>query len=350
VLIPSFKEDLIIVNTARQALLQNYPSHLYEVIIIADHLKRETIDSLLAIPVKVITVEFEVSTKAKSLQVALQSLSSQSFNIAVILDADNIMREGCLNMINDAFQSGCQAVQCHRVSKNLVSPISFLEAISEEININLFRRGPSVLGLSAAPMGSGMAIEFHLLKEIFNTKGLIDNPGEDREIDIQLMKRNIRMEFIDAALVYDEKAEKVSVFEKQRVRWLEAQFNHARRFLAADVRSSPKTAIYFHRLFQTFLLPKLLYLAIFMVIAVLAFLQRFTETKWLSPSTGWWLACLLLYALILFLSIPIGYYNAKMLRALAYIPVLMVSMFKAVFKMKRNRKEFLHTSKTIISK
>ena len=48
------------------------------------------------------------------------------------------------------------------------------------------------------------------------------------------------MEFLDDALVYDEKVASAGVFEKQRVRWLEAQVNHVKRFFDADMKTAPE--------------------------------------------------------------------------------------------------------------
>jgi hypothetical protein len=50
--------------------------------------------------------------------------------------------------------------------------------------------------------------------------------------------------------------------------------------------------------------------------------------------------------LALIISIPSKFFNADMLKAIAHLPVLMIAMMKALFKMKSNRKEFLHTPKT----
>jgi hypothetical protein len=49
------------------------------------------------------------------------------------------------------------AVQGHRTAKNTNNSWAILDAISEEINNNIFRKGHRVLGLSSAIIGSGMA-------------------------------------------------------------------------------------------------------------------------------------------------------------------------------------------------
>ena len=51
-----------------------------------------------------------MSMKSKSINKALYSLTESDIEIAVILDADNIMADDCLEKINDASNRGCMAV------------------------------------------------------------------------------------------------------------------------------------------------------------------------------------------------------------------------------------------------
>src|SRR5687768_5398297 len=141
VLIPSYREDDIIVNTALKAKQHNYPSTHFEVFVAAHHLKKETIEKLRAIPVQVQEVAFELGSKARSLNKLLNVIPENNFEVAIILDADNIMLPGCLEEVNDAFQKGFRSVQSHRIAKNKNIPVAVLDAISEEINNHLFRRG-----------------------------------------------------------------------------------------------------------------------------------------------------------------------------------------------------------------
>jgi cellulose synthase/poly-beta-1,6-N-acetylglucosamine synthase-like glycosyltransferase len=348
VLIPCYKEDHIIIDTAVRAAEHDYPAGFFKVVVIADKLQPTTIEKLKRIPVEVL--EVDVNMKSRSINSALNTLNENDIDIIVILDADNIMTDGCLEKINDAFNQGYEAVQCHRTAKNKNTPVALLDAISEEININLFRRGPAIIGLSAAPIGSGMAFDFRLIKSIFSLDEILNNPGEDREIDVQLMKRKIKMEFIDDAYVLDEKVSNTAVFEKQRIRWLEAQVNHVRRFSHADMKQAPKTTLYYNKFFQNLLLPRILFLLLFSFVLLLLICQWVFSIQILYPPAGWWIACMLLYACTLFISIPGAYYNGKTVRALLQVPVLMFSMIKAVLQMKKNRKEFLHTEKSFTEK
>src|SRR5450755_555171 len=266
VLIPCFREDQIIVDTAIQAQAHNYPFSRFTVTVIADKLQAESIDELRRLPVGVL--EVDLNMKSRSLHAGLESPAVADSDIVMILDADNIMAPGCLEKVNAAFHAGILALQCHRTAKNKNTEVALLDAMSEEININLFRRGPSLAGLSAAPNGSGMAFKTALIRDIFSSKEILDNPGEDREIDMQLMRRKIKMEFLDDALIYDEKVATARVFEKQRIRWLEAQANHVKRFFDADMKKAQKTNIFFNKFFQNLLLPRVLTLVVFSVVTV----------------------------------------------------------------------------------
>lgn len=344
VIIPSYKEDAIIIDTALKASQHNYPRDKYTVLVVADKLQPATVAELRRIPVEVL--EVDANMKSRSVNAALHHLDENSFDIAVILDADNIMGEGCLEKINDAFIKGCKAIQCHRTAKNQDTSVALLDAISEEININLFRRGVTVVRVSAAPIGSGMAFSFPLLKQIFSVEHILTNPGEDREIDMQLMKQEVFMHFIDDAWVYDEKVANAAVFEKQRVRWLEAQFNHIKRFDDADMKDAPKTFIYRVKYLQNFLLPRLLFIMLLGILFLLLCVQWIFSFNILLPAPPYWLAIMVIYALVLVLSVPGRFYSFATVKAVAQIPVLIVSMLKAILKMKTGRKEFIHTPKT----
>lgn len=345
VLIPSYKEDNIIVDTASKAIKQDYPGNSFDVFVIADKLQKLTIEKMRVLPVNVIEVEFEISMKSKSIHEAMSQIGDDRYDIVMVLDADNVMSDGCLEKVNHAFQRGFKAVQCHRVAKNRNNAVAMLDVISEEINNNLFRRGQRALGFSSSLIGSGMAFEFGQFKKIFSLPQILNNPGEDREIDLQLMKDGIVVEFIDNALVYDEKVSSAAVFEKQRLRWLEAQLNNLRRFFDDDIITMKGTKAYWYKLFQTVLLPRSLYLLLFVFIAFFFILQYFTRYQILFPSSAWWVGLLSTYILALIISVPPNFFNKDMMKAVAHLPVLMFAMLKALFKMKSNRKEFLHTPK-----
>src|SRR5580658_1415973 len=66
-LVPAYKEDGIILSTADNLLSLDYPADLYTIYIIADGFQSATLEQLRGMPLKVMEVSFEKSTKTKSL-------------------------------------------------------------------------------------------------------------------------------------------------------------------------------------------------------------------------------------------------------------------------------------------
>jgi cellulose synthase/poly-beta-1,6-N-acetylglucosamine synthase-like glycosyltransferase len=139
VLIPSYKEDSVILEVAAKAIQQNYPSANFKVYVIADSLQQTTIELLKKLPIGVIEVFFDKSTKVKSLNQALARISDVNYDYAVILDADNVMEIDFLKKMNALIgEKGYQAIQGQRKPKNQNNNLAFLDGVSEAIN-NPFR-------------------------------------------------------------------------------------------------------------------------------------------------------------------------------------------------------------------
>ena len=170
VLIPAYKEDAVIIESVTENLKQHYPTDRFELIVIADSFLPHTLARLATFPVTVLEVSFDVSTVAKAINAALSRLPLEQYDILVVSDADNHMAPDFLSRINKAFEQGWRAVQGHRVAKNSNTSVAILDAISEEINNHIFRKGSRVLGLSSATIGSGMAFEPSLMKEAMSTQ------------------------------------------------------------------------------------------------------------------------------------------------------------------------------------
>ena len=180
VLIPCYKEDNVIVNVAKQALIQTYQKENYDVIVIADSLSDATLTELSSLNITIHKVQFDKSTKVKSLQSFLNS--TNEYEIAVILDADNVMDHEFLTKINQYYNNGWNAIQGQRTAKNKNTSFAILDGLSEAIANHINRQGAIALGLSSPIIGSGMAFRFSLFKNILNT---IDSVGGfDKELQI----------------------------------------------------------------------------------------------------------------------------------------------------------------------
>ena len=348
VLIPGYKEDEVIVEVANLALQQDYPSDLYDVVIIADSFQKETIVELASLPITVIEVSFEKSTKSKALNKAMAALE-RDYDIAVVLDADNVMANDFLKKVNAVFEHNFVAVQGHRTAKNTNNSWAILDAISEEINNNIFRKGHRVLGLSSAIIGSGMAFRYQYFKELMSTVTAVG--GFDKEIELKMLKEGHKIVYLSDAIVYDEKIQKSDVFGNQRRRWLSAQLHYFRK----DILSACKHLItkgnidYFDKAIQFIQPPRILLLG-----AVVLFSFGFIIANYFFENqyyyANFWMIVLSSCLLSFIFSVPISFYNKSTLKALISLPKGMLMMLLSLLKIKGANKTFIHTKHTSSSK
>ena len=346
VLIPGYKEDDVIIDVAMDALKQDYSSALFDVVIIADSFRPETIIQLKELPIIVIEVTFEKSTKSKALNQAMSQLADK-YDIAVVLDADNVMASDFLSKINSAFEHNFMAVQGHRTAKNMNTPLAILDAISEEINNHIFRKGHRVLGLSSAIIGSGMAFKYEFFKNLMSSVTAIG--GFDKEIELNMLKNRNKIEYLDDALVYDEKVQKADVFSNQRRRWLSAQLHYFR----LDFGSSIKALItrgnvdYFDKAIQFIQPPRILLLGGVLLFGIFFFLINI-ELNINSIFNYLWISVVLSCILSFLFSVPLIFYNLSTMKALASLPKGMFLMLGSLLKIKGANKQFIHTKHSVI--
>ncbi|HAG17357.1 MAG TPA: N-glycosyltransferase [Bacteroidales bacterium] len=338
-MIPGYKEDEIIVEVCKDALEQDYPKDKFDVIAIADSYRAETLSALRELPIKVIEVSFEKSTKAKALNKAMEVLGDE-YDAVLILDADNLIADDFLSKINASFQAGFIAVQGHRVAKNADSGFAVLDAISEEINNHIFRKGARVLGVSSAIIGSGMAFDYAFFKKMMKDVHAIG--GFDKEIDLKMCRDGITIEYVHDAYCYDEKVQKAEVFQHQRRRWLSAQWVYFKRYFAESfVALITKGNIdFFNKAFHTFLPPRILLLGF---MSIIFFISIFFIPNVIAIA---WIKLFVLVVLTFVFSIPRKFYSGKTLKAVWLLPKGFFLMFLSLLKLKGANKQFLHTKHT----
>lgn len=338
VIIPGYKEDGIIINTAIDALKQEYPKEYFRVMIAADSFSKETLAELRTLDLEVLEVSFENSTKAKSVNKALEALKPNNYKLAVILDSDNLMQPDFLKQVNAAYNSGFKVIQGHRTAKNQDKDFSLLDAINEEIGNSIFRKGHRVLGVSSGLIGSGMCFDFDYLQALM--RDISDVSGEDKLMELKILEAGETVEYLPTAYVYDEKVSNAATFSKQRTRWVGVQiyfFKHY--FLDGFVKLfTTGNFNYFDKAFQMSLIPKVLLIGLTGVLGTLALF---------TPLNDGWTGVMLLYYLALAFAMPRKFYNARLLRALVNIPRAILAMIAAILKINKNTaSKFEVTEKT----
>lgn len=337
VLFPAYKEDRIIETVVRSFHEQDYPRELYDVVVISDHMKEATDERLARLPVILLKAGYEESSKAKALNFAMEQLDPDRYDIVVILDADNVTDPDFLTEINKAFESGIQAVQAHRTAKNRNTEVAILDGISEEVNNTIFRRGHVRLGISSALIGSGMAFDYSWFRK---NVGQLHTAGEDKELEVLLLKQRIFIEFLDHVPVYDEKTQGEKGFYNQRRRWLASQIAQWGR-----IRDLPGALLsgnidYSDKLIQWILPPRLI---LFGGIILMGGILQITN--W-PLALKWW-ALFLIMGITLCLAIPDKMVDDRFKKSVNKLPLLFILMVANIFRIRGASKKFVRTEKNV---
>ena len=331
ILVPAYKSDCCILDTARAAASQDYPSDRFRVLVISDSMRPETVAALKNLPVEVLEVSFENSTKAASLKCAMDFLGADAADAVVILDADNIVGPRFLSGIDGSFRAET-ALQAHRTAKNRDTAVAVIDAASEEINNTIFRKGHNALGLSSALIGSGMVFDYGwFLRNIssFNTA------GEDKEMELRLLRDGIRVEYAGGVEVLDEKTRTQSNYYSQRRRWTASQYNLMRDALK-DFSSVKDKAGYADKLLQWTFPPRMI------IIVAVPFLAILFSLLHSGFGRIWWIMTALLVTSLV-VAVPKEQRDRRLLSSFVKLPVLAAMSVANLFRMKGTKDRFIHT-------
>ena len=287
IIIPSHRQDKVIEQAVVSILSQDYPQRLFDVVVVSDHQSEITNMRLAQYPITLLTPDFAESTKAKSLQYAILKLPEfKIYDIALILDADNIVEQDFLTKVNDAFETAAtKAIQMHRISRNRDTAAARMGSIFEEINNNIFRKGHINLGISAALAGSGTAYDFTWFKtNVMKAK----TAGEDKELEALLLKQGYFIDYFDNILLYGEKKRTTSKMNEQHGRWTLQQFQN----LLKNIRYLPSAFLrkqydWADKLIQWMLMPRTSMIGIMMFMSILLpFIYLTLAVKWWIVSSA----------------------------------------------------------------
>lgn len=357
----AYKEDAVILESLKNCQL-NYPRELYQVLVAADALKVETLAEIKHLGFDYVEVKLAQRTKAKALHYTLERFATAEFDFIVVMDIDNHPHPDFLAKMNAHLLPGVLFVQGHRVAKNLDTDYAILDAVSEEINNHIFRKGQVALGLSCSIIGSAFAMQTKAFCAIISEVNAVG--GFDKEMEVLLLqfnpakpehpvfsslsketlqfltKRRIKMEYAPDALVFDEKVQDGEIFENQRKRWVSAQLVYLKKYLPDAFGALIKTGNldYFNKIIQFTLLPRVMLLGLTTVLAFSA---------WLAPvifkRPEYWFQLPIILLITLVLATPKELRNFRSMKALRLIPGVVFRLFRIVFRLKGANKSFIHT-------
>lgn len=312
---------------------QTYPKEKYDIAVAATQLSEEDLVTLLQMPVNIVVPDKEHCTKIYAIQQVMERYSPHEYDAITIFNSDNKIVPNALELFNNAYYSGCDAIQAHRMTENLNTNIAVLNATSEEINNHLFRKAHTALGFSSALIGSGMMFDFEMFQEIASRLS-----GSDlaKAAEMELLKENIYTEYMEEIVCYCKKTDDTSGYSKERQRWLGSQYRSSilalQQFPIAFLQGKWDLC---EKLFQ-WLLPSRFLLILYITICAVAM----TFLEW--PLATKWYALLAVLFITFLMAMPEGEISRKFRSAFWSLPILVVtssmSHITRIFKRKKKRK------------
>lgn len=219
-IIPAHNEEAVVGNLVDSLKKLDYPDELYDIYVIADNCTDNT--AKIAKEAGVIVYErFDETKKTKgyALQWFLQQKIEENapYDAFCIFDADNIVDENFLNVMNKKLCQGEDVVQGYKDIKNPSDTwVSAGYAIFYWTMHRFYHLARYNIGLSPLMNGTGFMVKFDVIKpDGWDTKTLT----EDIEFSLKRIIKGKRLGWAKDAIVYDEQPVGFKQSWIQRERW-----------------------------------------------------------------------------------------------------------------------------------
>ncbi|HEX2876851.1 MAG TPA: glycosyltransferase family 2 protein [Polyangiaceae bacterium] len=236
--VPAHNESAGITETVQSLRAVDYPSELFEVVVIADNCTDDTAAKAAAAGATVM-VRHDKEKRGKGYALDhVFSATPPEVDAVVVIDADTLISPNLLRAFAARRDLGARAVQADYAVRN---PDAGWRTRLIAIAFGAFHivrsRARERLSLSCGLRGNGMCFSTELLREIpHNAYSVV----EDVEYGVRLGEAGYRVHYADEAHVYGEMVTTSAAANTQRRRWEEGRKaliqQHARRLLSAGLR------------------------------------------------------------------------------------------------------------------
>lgn len=231
VIIPAHNEEAVISETIKHILKIDYPKDLFNLFVIADNCTDKT--PIIASKLGALVLDRTnglLKGKGYALKWALELLikSKKKYDAFLIVDADTIVSENILNVLNHYVNAGGKTIQCSDLV--MPQPNSWSSEITR-IGLMLYNfirpLGKKLLGLSAGLRGNGMCFTADIIKKY---PWRAYSQTEDLEYGINLLMNGISVTFAPEAVVYAIMPSNPKNAETQRARWEIGRFPIVKKY------------------------------------------------------------------------------------------------------------------------
>ena len=219
IVIPAHNEEKTIVPTLRSCAELDYPKDKYAVYVVADNCTDLTAKAAAACDAICLErTDPERQGKGYALEFAFPKVLSAGHDAVIVLDADCHIDRHALRVFSTRLNAGDRVLQVNDAVANPEdSSISYVLAVANVLENELFQAPKDALGLTVAPVGCGMV--FHrdvLLQYPWRSQALC----EDTEYSLLLERHGINIRFVPEVRVDSDFPVHREQFIIQRRRWI----------------------------------------------------------------------------------------------------------------------------------
>lgn len=218
VIIPAHNEEEGIQATIDNCLKLDYPTEMYEIVVVADNCSDNT--ATIAKENGVSCLErFDKENRGKgfALAFAFAQLKERKHTAYLVLDADCQIDLDALKVFDHYLSCGATVLQSNNIPSNPdVNSMTFAVAVGSTIEHDLFYAPKSQLGLAVFLGGTGMVISKKILERFpWQASSIV----EDVDYAVNLLKENIKITFVPEVCVKSETPVDKEQLDIQRTRW-----------------------------------------------------------------------------------------------------------------------------------
>jgi len=217
-IVPAHNEEDGITATIRSLKDVSYPDAQYDVYVIADNCADRTADIARSEGAQVLErSDATLRGKGYALKFAFESLLPHSFDAFVVVDADTIVSDNFLTMLDARVRQGQKVVQAY---DGLLNPdasiLTYLFQVGNIIENCLFWEPKERFGFPILLRGTGMCFTREVLETYpWHAFSIV----EDTEYGLKILENNLHINFASEIGVFARQPENFQQAFVQRVRW-----------------------------------------------------------------------------------------------------------------------------------